>query len=64
MSGLTMADLKDGVRVYHARWDLTGTVKVTEGLVHIKFDGSWVDNEISDLGPVFPGDLEFAEGQP
>lgn len=64
MTTVTMDDLKPGTRVHHVRWDVTGIVKVTEDIVHIKFDGSWVDNEISDLGPVFPSDLEILEDPP
>jgi hypothetical protein len=61
-----MADLTAGTRVQHKRWLTTGTVKVEyygEGaggpLVHVPWDGSFVDDEISESGPVLPEDLEI-----
>jgi hypothetical protein len=59
---VTMADLTAGTRIHHIGWDETGTVRVTEGLVSVKFDGSFVDTEISDEGVIFPEDLEIVQG--
>lgn len=52
-----LSDLKPGTRICHVRWGCTGTVKVDGDLVHAKWDGSSVDDEIGDSGPVFPADV-------
>jgi hypothetical protein len=63
MNRLTMEDLEPGTRVRHPRWDCEGKVRGGEdGRRFITFDGSFVDNEISDEGPVFPADLMIAGG--
>ena len=64
-----MSDLTAGVRVRHSRWGTTGTVKVEAYgdvfaaglLVYVPWDGMIVDDEISERGPVYPGDLEILE---
>ena len=52
-----LSDLKPGTRIRHVRWGCTGTVKVDGDLIHTKWDGTFVDDEIGDLGPVFPEDV-------
>lgn len=62
-----MADLTDGVQIRHRSWRSTGTVQVDETdtdcdfgpLVHVKWDGHFVDDEISESGPVRPEDVEI-----
>ena len=54
-----MADLTAGTRVRHVRWDTTGTIRVAGDVTEIRWDGSWVQDEISDEGVVFPGDVEI-----
>lgn len=63
-----LSDLVAGTRIRHLRWRCTGTVKVDEydgqALVHVPWDGSFVDDEISDEGVVFPEDVEIIGGRP
>jgi hypothetical protein len=54
-----MADLAAGTRVQHKRWLTTGTVKVDGDLVHVPWDGTFTDDEISESGPVHPEELEI-----
>jgi hypothetical protein len=54
-----MADLTAGTRVRHVKWDTTGTIRVVGDVTEIRWDGSWVQDEISDEGVVFPGDVEI-----
>jgi hypothetical protein len=56
-----MGDLTAGTRVRHLRWRTTGTVKVDGDLVHVPWNGIFVDDEISEQGPVYPEDLEILE---
>ena len=57
-----LSDLTAGTRIRHLRWRNTGTVKVDGDLVHVPWDGSFVDDEISEQGPVRPQDLEILAG--
>ena len=59
MSRVTMADLTAGTRIRHIRWGSTGRVRIVEGIVSVKWDGGFVEDEISDEGVVFPGDVEI-----
>ena len=61
---VTMADLKPGTRIRHCKWRCEGPVRVTEGLVSVKWDGTFVEDEISDEGVVFPEDVEIVEAAP
>jgi len=56
---VAMSDLTAGTRIRHLAWDTTGTVRVSgEGLVSVKWDGSFVEDEISDEGVVYPAHIE------
>jgi hypothetical protein len=57
----TMADLTDGTRIYHAKWDATGTIRQVGGDFEIRWDGCLVADQISDEGIVFPADVEILE---
>lgn len=57
-----MADLTPGTRIRHIHWLTTGIIRVTEGLVSIRWDDSFVEDEISPEGVVFPGDIEIIQG--
>lgn len=59
-----MTDLAPGTRVRHTRWDREGIVYGNgDGRLHLKFYGDGQpDCEISDLGPVWPEDLEIIPG--
>lgn len=59
MSTVTMADLTVGTRIRHLGWGTSGTVRVSGDLVSVKWNGSFVEDEISDDGPVFPEDIEI-----
>lgn len=55
-----MTDLTPGTRIRHLRWGSTGPVRVTDnGLTVVKWDGTIVEDEISDDGVVFPEDVEI-----
>ena len=54
-----MADLTAGTRIRHLRWKMAGTIQVAEGLVSIRWDDSFVEDEISPEGVVFPHDVEI-----
>lgn len=54
-----MSDLTAGTRIRHPAWGMTGTVRVDGDLVSVKWDSSWVEDEISDDGPVGPADVEI-----
>jgi hypothetical protein len=54
-----LSDLTAGTRIRHRRWGNAGTVKVDGDLVHVPWDGSFVDDEISEQGPVYPEDVEI-----
>ena len=54
-----MADLTAGTRIRHLRWLMTGTIRGAEGLVSIRWDDSFVEDEISPEGVVLPGDVEI-----
>jgi hypothetical protein len=54
-----MADLTAGTRVRHVAWNATGTIRVAGDVTEIRWDASWVQDEISDEGVVFPGDVEI-----
>jgi hypothetical protein len=58
---VTMDDLTAGTRIRHKRWGNTGTVKVDRDIVHVKWKGTFVDDEISEQGPVRPEDVEILE---
>jgi len=55
----TMADLTAGTRVHHIKWNTTGTIRVVEDVTEIRWDDSFVQDEISDEGVVFPEDVEI-----
>ena len=55
----TMADLTPGTRVRHIKWDTTGTIRRIGDVTEIRWDGSFVQDEISDEGVVFPEDVEI-----
>ena len=61
MSDVPMADLTPGTRIRYRKWGCEGPVRVTGGLVSVKWDGSFVEDEISEDGPVFPEDVEIVE---
>lgn len=54
-----MADLTDKTRVYHPRWGMTGTIRVVGDVTEIRWDDSFVRDEISDEGVVYPEDVEI-----
>lgn len=54
-----MADLHTGTRIRHGGWKSTGTVKVSEDITVVHWDGSFVADEISPAGVVFPEDVEI-----
>ena len=54
-----MADLTAGTRIRHLRWEMAGTIRVADDLVSIRWDDSFVEDEISPEGVVFPGDVEI-----
>jgi hypothetical protein len=56
-----MADLTPGTRIRHLQWRSTGKIRVAEGLVSAKWDGSFVEDEISDEGVVYPEDVEIIQ---
>ena len=57
---VTMTDLEPGTRVRHTRWNLEGTIRAGEaGRRFAHFKEAFVDPEISDMGPVWPEDLEI-----
>jgi hypothetical protein len=57
-----MADLQDGVRIRHLRWETSGIVRISDdGTVHVHWEGALVDDEISETGPVQPGDVQIVE---
>lgn len=64
MSAVTMADLTPGTRVRHLEWLMAGTIRVTDGLVSIRWDDSFVEDEISTEGVVFPSDVEIIQEGP
>lgn len=43
---------------------MTGTIRVSGDLVSVKWDKSWVEDEISDDGPVSPADVEIMTATP
>jgi hypothetical protein len=53
----TMADLGDGVRIRHIKWDMTGTVRILGRVSEIRWDNAFGDMEISNEGVVFPRDV-------
>lgn len=55
----TMGDLKPGTRVRHPRWGTSGTIRVVGETTEIRWDGSFVSDEVSPEGVVFPSDLEL-----
>lgn len=59
MSTVTMADLTPGTRIRHVEWQEAGTIRVLGGTCEIRWDDVFGDYEISDEGPVFPGDVEI-----
>ena len=59
MTSVTMADLGDGVRIRHAVWDMTGTIRIAGPVTEIRWDDTFGAFEISDEGPVWPEDVEI-----
>ena len=59
MSTVTMADLTPGTRIRHIQWDMTGTIRAVGPVSEIRWDDSFVQDEISDEGVVFPEDVEI-----
>lgn len=59
----TMADLTDGTQIRHIGWDMPGTIRVVGDVTEIRWDGSFVQDEISDEGVVFPEDVEIIGGK-
>lgn len=56
---VTMADLAPGTRVRHIHWDLCGRIREAGDITEIAWDGSFVQDEVSPEGVVFPSDLEI-----
>lgn len=56
---VTMADLKPGTTVRHIHWGICGEIRETGGVREIAWDGSFVQDEVSPEGVVFPSDLEI-----
>lgn len=56
---VTMADLAPGTTVRHIRWGTSGKIREAEGVKEIAWDGSFVQDEVSPEGVVFPSDLEI-----
>lgn len=59
---VTMADLTPGTKVRHIHWGTCGKIREVEGIREIAWDGSFVADEVSPEGVVFPSDLEILGG--
>jgi hypothetical protein len=57
----TMADLTDGTRIRHIKWDLAGTIRVVGDVTEIRWDDVFGEVDISDEGTVFPADVEIVK---
>ena len=42
-----MTDLTTGTRVHHAKWGITGTIKVIGDVTEIRWDGMFVHDQIT-----------------
>jgi hypothetical protein len=54
-----MQDLTAGTRVHHLKWDMTGTIRIVGAVTEIRWDDSFVADEISGEGVVCPEDVEI-----
>ena len=54
-------DLTPGTRIRHLKWDITGTIRIAGDVTEIRWDDSFVSDEISDEGVVYPGDVKIIE---
>jgi len=54
-------DLTPGTRIRHLKWDITGTIRIAGDVTEIRWDDSFVSDEIGDDGVARPADVEIIE---